>query len=147
MRYVQPEGKNADFGKPKDWDDSAFGPCGSLPIRREVVGAGGNAYAALYSNWKPSTAELALLNAGGVVELQCCGVQPAVAVSVVPCADPNESPEPITEQWLRNQFADELMKFGNHACDVAAQSIRSANDNSFAGTATIAIMKKLVGLA
>lgn len=72
---------NADFLPPKDWDKSTDGPCGNLPIRREV-GKGGKTYH--YSNWKPDAHELAILNAGGNVELLCIGGQPPVAVSVVP---------------------------------------------------------------
>lgn len=89
MRPVKVKDQNADFGKPLDWDESVMGPCGSLPLRREVQGSGGHAYASHFSNWKPSADELARLNAGGVVELECCGVQPAVSVAVVPCADPD----------------------------------------------------------
>ena len=37
-----------------------------------------------YSTWKPDAEELALLNAGGVVELCCVGIQPPVSVGVVP---------------------------------------------------------------
>lgn len=92
MRYVTPapgDGEVIPFGKPKDWDDATHGPCGTLPVRRQVEGVGGGrAYIGLYSNWKPDDKELARLNAGHVVELCCCGIQPAVSVSVVPCADP-----------------------------------------------------------
>jgi hypothetical protein len=84
MRPVPIKDQNADFAKPKDWDESVFGPCGSLPIRREVAGHNGRAYTSHFSNWKPSAEELAVLNAGGVVELECCGFQPACSVSAVP---------------------------------------------------------------
>lgn len=84
MRPVPVRGQNADFGKPKNWDDRAFGPCGSLPLRMEHVGVDGTRYTGHFSNWKPSAEELALLCAGHVVELECCGLQPAVSVSVVP---------------------------------------------------------------
>lgn len=88
MQPVKPAGEVRDFAKPPDWDDRN-GSCGSLPVRRQVEGAGASAYLAMYSNWLPNSNELARLNAGYVVELCCCGVQPAVSVSVVPCADPN----------------------------------------------------------
>lgn len=94
MRYVTPAKGDGDifpFGKPKDWDDKN-GLCGTLPVRREVETHGGKPYLGLYSNWKPDSDELARLNAGHVVELMCCGTQPAVSVSVVPCADPEVEP-------------------------------------------------------
>lgn len=80
MTPVDVRGKNVDFKKPKEWDDARDGPCGSLPIRREI-GASDRVYH--YSNWKPDEYELGILNAGGSVELLCVGVQPPVAVSVV----------------------------------------------------------------
>jgi hypothetical protein len=79
MECVRVRGENADFSPPQDWDSEKDGNCGQLPIRREV-GKGGRVY--LYSNWKPNTHELAILNAGGVVELLCVGVQPPVAIGV-----------------------------------------------------------------
>lgn len=104
MRCVKIKDQNADFGKPRDWDESKFGPCGSLPIRREVIGSGGSARLSMFSNWKPSDAELAVLNAGGCVELECCGVQPAVSVAAVPCADPDEPPMRSTLRVLAGMF-------------------------------------------
>lgn len=84
MRPVNIKDCNADFAKPPDWDESKLGTCGSLAIRREVIGTPGTgAYISHKSNWKPSQAELAHLNRGGVVELECCGLQPAVSVGVV----------------------------------------------------------------
>lgn len=109
MRCVKIKDQNADFGKPRDWDDAAFGPCGSLPIRREVIGTGGKAFLSLRSNWKPSDAELAVLNAGGCVELECCGGQPAVSVGAVPCADPDEPPMRSTLRVLAGTFMGHAM--------------------------------------
>ena len=67
MKPVEIRGKNADFGKPHDWVEARDGPCGSLPLRVEQAVI----YNFHYSAWKPNAAELARLNAGGVVEL-CC---------------------------------------------------------------------------
>lgn len=92
MRHVKPFGEITDYGKPADWNETTHGPCGSLPVRRVVEGAGPNAMLVMYSNWKPSDDELARLNAGAVVELCCCGVQPAVSVTVVPNSDPERQP-------------------------------------------------------
>lgn len=97
MRPVKIKDMNADFAKPRDWDEATMGPCGSLPIRREVIGTPGNgAFISHKSNWKPSARELETLNAGGVVELECCGIQPAVSIGVVRCDDPDAN-KPATE--------------------------------------------------
>lgn len=89
MKPVHIKDANADYAKPKDWDEATMGPCGSLPIRREVIGTpGSGAYLSMKSNWKPNADELRILNRGGAVELECCGVQPAVSVAAVECADP-----------------------------------------------------------
>lgn len=88
MKAVRPRGEITPFAKPIDWDDRN-GVCRDLPVRREVDGIGGKAYLQLVSNWKPNSDELAQLNAGSVVELTCCGLQPAVSMTVVPCADPD----------------------------------------------------------
>lgn len=79
MKWADIEGKNADFGKPRSWDEQRDGPCGVLPVRVEQEGI----YNYHYSNWKPDAEELKLLNAGGVVELCCVGIQPPVSVAVV----------------------------------------------------------------
>lgn len=104
MQFVRPAGEIHDFAKPPDWDD-ANGPCGSLPVRRQVDGLNGKAYLALYSNWKPSPDELTQLNAGHVVELCCCGLQPAVSVGVVPCADPDAGPPARTMEAIHGAVA------------------------------------------
>lgn len=107
MRYVMPapgDGEIHQFGKPRDWDD-ANGPCGTLPVRRQVDGVNGRAYVGLYSNWKPDSDELARLNVGYVVELQCCGIQPAVSMSVVPCADPEAAPPARAMEAIRGAVA------------------------------------------
>jgi hypothetical protein len=80
MRPAPIQGKNANFGKPRDWNEKRDGPCGVLPVRVEQNGIYNNHC----SNWKPDAEELALLCKGGVVELCCVGIQPPVSVSVVP---------------------------------------------------------------
>lgn len=83
MQAVKIRGENVHYAKPQGWDEAKFGPCGTLSVRRndEVHGP------SFRSNWAPSGDELARLNAGDVVELECCYVQPAVSVGVVPCDD------------------------------------------------------------
>jgi len=80
MEKCRVRNQNTDFGKPVDWDESKDGACGTLPIRCEQIGR--RQYH--FSNWRPSAVELAELNAGGVVELCCVGVQPPVSLGVVP---------------------------------------------------------------
>lgn len=79
MRPVRVAGQNADFSKPLDWDDKLDGECGSLPVR---IGTD-HRTRTMTSNWLPSPEELAVLNAGGVVELCCVGNQPPVSVGAV----------------------------------------------------------------
>ncbi len=78
MMCTNVRGKTTDFGKPPGWDDQRDGRCGTLPVRVEQHGL----YNYHYSAWKPDPDELALLNAGGVVELCCVGIQPPVSLNV-----------------------------------------------------------------
>ena len=80
MKPVKIRDENVDFTKPIDWDEDRDGKCSTLSVRREVVR--NRPYH--FSNWRPDAAELARLNAGGVVELCCVGSQPPVSISVVP---------------------------------------------------------------
>ena len=80
MKPASIKDQTTNFNKPRDWNDERDGPCGVLEVR--VVKEG--RYSCHYSNWKPDAAELAALEAGGVVELCCVGVQPPVSVGVVP---------------------------------------------------------------
>lgn len=58
------------FGPPQDWDADLRGPCLNLAIRDEVI-EGANY---MTSRWEPTPVELALLMAGGVIELRIMGV-------------------------------------------------------------------------
>lgn len=80
MTPVSVRGKTSEMGEPKGWDESKDGPCAVLDVRVESKGIRNYHY----SNWKPLPEELAMLNAGGSVELCCVGVQPPVSVGVVP---------------------------------------------------------------
>lgn len=84
MKYVTPANSNAAFHAPNEWDESVDGKCGTLPVRVSV-GQGGRKYHT--SAWKPDEHELRRLNEGGIIELLCVGIQPPVALSVVPNAD------------------------------------------------------------
>lgn len=129
MKPVKIKDANADYAKPADWDEKTMGPCGTLPIRREVEGTpGSGAYLSLKSNWKPTDAELAILNAGGVVELECCGVQPAVSITAVPCAD--ESVDQTTNFVRLQKARDVAVSPGNY--DVCEYMHGMANGIIFA---------------
>jgi hypothetical protein len=77
------------FAKPTNWNE-ADGTCGDLYVRAETFGESN--VVRLVSAWKPSPAELAHLNRGGVIEVGICAkTQPAMCVSV---ADEHESRGP-----------------------------------------------------
>lgn len=80
MRPTHIKDANANFDKPRTWDEERDGKCGVLSVRVEAHGIRNYHI----SNWKPDAEELAALAAGGVVELCCVGLQPPVSVSVVP---------------------------------------------------------------
>ena len=80
MNRHQHPSNNDVLGAPKGWDQGEL-PCSALPITRiEVEGM-----AAVVSYWKPDAAELALLAAGGSVELTVLGAaMPPVMLAVDP---------------------------------------------------------------
>ena len=79
MKPVSVQDCTSNFVKPRGWDDTRDGPCGSLPVR--ITRKGRHDYH--YSNWKPSAEEVRSLCEGAVVELCCVGIQPPVSVNVV----------------------------------------------------------------
>lgn len=95
MRSEAPRGKNREFEKPANWDEAFLGPCGSLPLRLDFYPDGefvpGKTIVRCTSAWRPTPAELAILNHGGVVEITLCGLQPPMMVKAV------ESPTPLEE--------------------------------------------------
>ena len=103
MKWTNVRDSNANFSKPRNWDDERDGPCGTLPVRVEPVGI----YNYHYSAWKPGAEELALLNAGGVVELCCVGVQPPVSLHVVVEAEPEDIGELVAAVTDENRH-DEI---------------------------------------
>lgn len=66
---------NTIYKSPADWPAATHGPCADLPVQRTADFA--------ISRWKPSHAELQVLNDGGAVEIAIAGGQPAIAVGVV----------------------------------------------------------------
>jgi len=55
------------FSAPENWDADKDGKCGTLEVRMQLVGE--SRFVELVSTWKPSAEELAVLNAGGVIEI------------------------------------------------------------------------------
>lgn len=70
MKAIKIDGCTRELGKPNGWDDEKMGPCGSLPIRDEI---GGGNIPRMVSFWRPTDAELKMLNEGGLVLLYVVG--------------------------------------------------------------------------
>ena len=84
MKTVKTRGHNVWFNAPEGWDESRGDvPCGSLSVRREACGP----RVSHVSTWEPTVPEIHLLLGGGVIELSCVGIQPPVALRVVPAAE------------------------------------------------------------
>lgn len=80
MQKIQHPSNNDVLGAPAGWDQSAL-PCSALLITRAQF----NGMDAIVSFWRPSDEELAVLNAGGSVELAILGrTMPPVSLSVDP---------------------------------------------------------------
>jgi hypothetical protein len=69
MNAVPITGCTRLLNKPADWDEERDGPCGSLAIRDETL----HGSAVMVSAWKPSAADIAKLQAGGLVMLYVVG--------------------------------------------------------------------------
>lgn len=81
------EGWSDRYGAPLNWDEAENGRCGTLHVRRQVDD--GTIW--MVSKWEPTPAELALLVAGGGVELWVSAPQhPVVSLRVA-------VPPPMTE--------------------------------------------------
>lgn len=82
MQPIKPRGSNRTYKKPANWDEAKDGVCGDLHVRIDLFGT--TPLCQITSSYKPSTAELAQLNAGGVIEVSLlCNVQPPIGLSVV----------------------------------------------------------------
>lgn len=70
------------IGKPKDWDNTLDGPCGSLSVRDEIDVQSGVNF--MHSEWKLQPGELELLrDHEGVVVLRISGlIHPVVSLHV-----------------------------------------------------------------
>ncbi|MYM34923.1 hypothetical protein GTP38_11300 [Duganella sp. FT94W] len=80
MQKIQHPSNNDVLGAPKDWNQAGL-PCSALPITRAKFGD----MEAVVSYWRPSAEELAVMNAGGSVELAILGcTMPPVMLSVDP---------------------------------------------------------------
>jgi len=89
------------FTAPENWKPEDDGECGDLLVRMEVVGP--NKIVECFSTWKPTTSEIAMLNAGGVIEIGLCVAnQPAMQVGVV---EPVVAPRPQEKAITINEDA------------------------------------------
>ena len=86
MYPVKVERETNIFKKPPDWDDEKNGVCMGLSVRKEQI-CGLHHH---FSNWRPDAEELAILNAGGVIEICCVNVQPPLAVSAIAGVDDDD---------------------------------------------------------
>jgi hypothetical protein len=78
MLPLRMQGQTRALGAPSDWDADKSGHCSVLSIvDTEVAG-----HRWMVSRWEPTPDELALLNAGGSVELWICGsAHPVVSLT------------------------------------------------------------------
>lgn len=78
MQKIKHPSNNDVLGAPAGWNQGAL-PCSALPITRAKFGE----MEAVVSYWRPSAEELAVLNAGGSIELAILGrTMPPVMLSV-----------------------------------------------------------------
>jgi len=85
MTPIKHQSNNVFVGPPKSWDDR--GGRLRLPALHVTQGTV-SGVKVMVSYWEPSPDEVAMLLAGGKLQLTCLGGQPACNVSVLP---PNES--------------------------------------------------------
>jgi hypothetical protein len=80
MNRMQHPSNNGVLGAPAGWDQKEL-PCGALPITRTEC----EGMQVVVSYWRPTTEELAALNAGAAVSLMVIGhTMPPVSLSVEP---------------------------------------------------------------
>ena len=80
MRAQMPTGENiTDFAPPQGWVDARDGVCYHLWVRVDKYDTINDHI----SHWRPNAEELAALNAGGVIQLSCLGLQPPVRLDIV----------------------------------------------------------------
>lgn len=69
MTPVYTKDTNLDLGAPENWNRELQGDCISLPCIWK-----NERFLSYTSFWKPTAEELAVLNAGGAVTLEVCGL-------------------------------------------------------------------------
>lgn len=90
MKPTVTRGATHNFTPPANWNEAEHGKCGDLQVRMDVFDGNEKGLIECFSTWKPSTEELALLNAGGVVEVGLCVLnQPVMSVGVVEPVEPD----------------------------------------------------------
>lgn len=86
MKIVVPAHFDHVFNAPSNWVPSRDGECVALPVQRVLIAdelLGGPRMFAQRSFWRPSTEELEILNAGGVVGLDVLTAAPGGGHPVV----------------------------------------------------------------
>ena len=82
MRPTQHASNNRVLGAPVGWDQGEL-PCGALAITDAMQGG----VPCVVSFWRPDAAELAALNAGGLIYLSVVGrTMPPMGLGVEPAA-------------------------------------------------------------
>lgn len=80
MKPTNTRGATNNFIKPENWSDD-LGVCGSLEVRAQLLAG---QWRSVTSTWKPSAEDLAMLNAGGVLEVTLLRTQqPPMSMEVV----------------------------------------------------------------
>lgn len=73
MNFVKHPRCNDSLGAPEGWNQEGGLPCGALPIQRVRISVIDGYLPAVNSFWKPTDAELKLLNSGSHVKLSVIG--------------------------------------------------------------------------
>lgn len=95
MPFVRIKGATKVFTKPWNWDESTDGSCGDLWVREDNHGR----FDQMNFAYRPTPEELAILNAGGVLEVHIIsGVMPPVGVSVVSDTDEGLEMKPAEDR-------------------------------------------------
>lgn len=86
MRPTKTRGATHNYAAPKSWDSKLDGECGDLQVRVQLHGKRG--IIDNVSTWKPSAADIAHFNRGGVLEVSVLTpTQPPIGLCVVDPVD------------------------------------------------------------
>lgn len=103
MKPTVTRGATHNFQAPENWVPETDGECGDLQVRAETFGE--RNIIELFSTWKPSDEERALIAAGGVIEVGICHpTQPVMQVHVVEPVEPALVPY-VSHEGVADQAA------------------------------------------